>query len=311
MDILQSLWQRNKETTSLKAARNRKWVRIGMLLPASIILFGVTFYPFIFNLYYSMMNVNIHNYDRPEFSGLTNYARLFGDVNFWSTLNFSVVYLLGCLLLETILGFALALLVNRCVLGRKIWFPLLLTPMMIAPAMVGIMYVGHLDSLTGNLSYYVQAFLGITDPLLTGVLGKIVLILIDTWQWTPFIFLLVYAGLQALSVDVYEAGKIDGANTWQMFWKITFPLVRPALAVAMIFRTLDLIRTFDQLYIIKGGAEGFATLSIYIYQTAFQAGDFGKASAITFILFILLTWSVRILFTILMGGKQSPERKIS
>lgn len=280
-----------------------------MLAPASVILFGVTFYPFVFNLFFSLMDVNIHNFNEPRFNGLNNYSRLFLDVNFWSTLNFSAVYLAGCLLLETVFGFALALLVNRCTAGKKFWFPFLLTPMMIAPAMVGIMYLGHFDSLTGNLAYYIQTLLGISDPLLTGVLGQIVLILIDTWQWTPFIFLLVYAALQAVPSDVYEAATIDGANAWQMFGKITFPLVRPALAVAMIFRTLDLIRTFDHLYIIKGGADGFGTLSIYIYQTAFQGGDFGKASAVTFILFLLLSWAVRIMFRILMGRTLSAKKE--
>lgn len=283
----------------------QKYKRMSMLLPASIILFGVTFYPFIFNLYYSLMDVKIHNYGNPQFNGLSNYSNMLNDINFRSTISFSVTYLVCCLLLETILGFALALLVNRCAVGRKIWFPFLLTPMMIAPAMVGIMFLGHLDSLTGSISYYVQSYLGITDPLLSGILGQIVLILVDTWQWTPFIFLLVYAGLQALPLDVYEAATIDGTNAWQMFWKITFPLVRPALAIAMIFRTLDLVRTFDQLYIIKGGADGFNTLSIYIYQTAFQGGDFGKASAVTFILFILLTWLISFLYRILMGRTQS------
>lgn len=97
-------------------------------------------------------------------------------------------------MLETVFGFALALLVNRCTAGKKFWFPFLLTPMMIAPAMVGIMYLGHFDSLTGNLAYYIQTLLGISDPLLTGVLGQIVLILIDTWQWTPFIFFVSLRG---------------------------------------------------------------------------------------------------------------------
>lgn len=297
--------QKSGELDKSKAARRRKLMRIGMLAPASIILFGVTFYPFIFNLFFSLMDVKIHNFSHPKFNGLNNYSQLLHDVNFWNTLQFSSIYLISCLLLETVLGFSLALLVNRCSMGKKYWFPFLLTPMMIAPAMVGIIYLGHMDSLTGSISYYVQNWLGIYDPLLTGALGKFVMILIDTWQWTPFIFLLVYAGLQALSQDVYEAATIDGANTWKMFWKITFPLVRPVLAVAMIFRTLDLIRTFDQLYIIKGGAYGFGTLSVYIYQTAFQAGDFGKASAVTFILFIVLTWSIRFLYRILMGRTQS------
>jgi multiple sugar transport system permease protein len=188
------------------------------------------------------MNVKIHNFSEPHFNGLNNYAQLVRDGDFWATLNFSVVYLVSCLLLETVFGFALALLVNRCAAGRKYWFPFLLTPMMIAPAMVGIMYLGHMDSLTGSISYYIQSLLGITDPLLTGLLGNMVVILIDTWEWTPFIFLLVYAGLQSLSQDVYEAAKIDGTNPWQMFWKITFPLVRPALAVAMIFSFIG----FDQ-----------------------------------------------------------------
>jgi len=282
-----------------------KYARIAMLLPASIILFGVTFYPFIFNLYYSFMDIKIYNYGDPKFHGLSNYAQLVQDVNFKSTISFSITYVASCLVLETLLGFALALLVNRCHAGRKFWFPFLLTPMMIAPAMVGIIYLGHLDSLTGSIAYYVKTIFGISDSLLTGKLGQFVMILIDTWQWTPFIFLLVYAGLQSLPNDVYEAAKIDGTNAWQMFWKITFPLVRPALAVAMIFRTLDLVRTFDQLYIIKGGADGFSTLSIYIYQTAFQGGDFGKASAVTLILFVVLTWLIRFLFRILMGRTQS------
>ncbi|MCL6444524.1 MAG: sugar ABC transporter permease [Alicyclobacillus sp.] len=287
--------------------RGKRLVGLLMIMPTVVVLIGVTVYPFIFNLIYSFMNAHISNFNQPTWYGIQNYVNLFNDPNFWGSIVFSVIYVAGSLVLETVFGFGLALLVNRLTWGRRGWFPFLLTPMMIAPVMVGILYLENLDHLTGSIAYYIAHWFHVNSSLLSGVIGHIVVILIDTWEWTPFMFLLLYAGLQSLPPETMEAAVMDGASPVRVFWHVIVPLMRPVLAVAVIFRTLDLVRTFDQLYILKGGAAGFTTLSIYIYQTAFQAGNFGQASAITLILLILLTWFVRLLVRVMYGQQSTAQ----
>jgi multiple sugar transport system permease protein len=130
-------------------------------------------------------------------------------------------------------------------------------------------------------------------------------ILVDVWQWTPFMFLILLAGLQAIPQEPYEAAMIDGSSPWQTFRHVTLPLLKPAILIALLLRTMDLLRIFDQIFILTQGGPGFATetISLYIYKTAFRFGDFGYAAAMSFVL-LLITNVISFGFIRLLKGQE-------
>jgi multiple sugar transport system permease protein len=165
----------------------------------------------------------------------------------------------------------------------------LLVPMMLPAVVVGVVWRLLLNPNYGPINSGLRS-LGINSDLLTWTaspkLAMLSVIVVDCWQWTPFMFLVLLAGLQAIPLEPYEAALIDGSNRWQTFRHITLPLLRPAILIALLLRTMDLLRVFDQIFILTEGGPGFATetLSLYIYRTAFRFFDFGYAAALSFVL---------------------------
>lgn len=223
------------------------------------------------------------------FTGLDNFVTVITDSGFLHAARFTVLFAVGVTAVETVLGFGLAVLVNRQFPGKKLFFTMLLVPIMIAPALLGVMFrlllngdIGLVPALLRNVGMDISLFAPDTViPLL---------VVLDVLQWTPFAFLIMYAGLQSFPTDVLEAAQIDGASRARTVRSIVVPIMKPIIFAAVFLRLIDALRTFDVIYVLTAGGPGTktTTLSIYVYKTAFESGQFGLAAAASTIIMIAL-----------------------
>lgn len=224
--------------------------------------------------------------------GLGNFTRLLSDNFFLTALGHTFVYAVAALTFEFLLGLGLALLLDKQIRGRGIFRASLLIPMMLPTVVVGVVWRLMLNPNFGAINGTLKQF-GINTESLTWTaspkLAMLSVIAVDVWQWTPFVFLVLLAGLQAIPQEPYEAALIDGSSRWQTFWHVTLPLLKPSILIVLLLRTMDLLRVFDQIFILTEGGPGFATetISLYIYRTAFRFFDFGYAAAMSFVLLAL------------------------
>lgn len=263
------------------------------ILPAIIIMMIITAFPFLNALWMSLQNYVISMpFDR-GFVGLKNYVTVMSDVKLWSSVKVTMTFAVLVVLVETVLGTILALCLLR--LGEKRnasgYVSLLIVPMTISPVAVGLIWRMLLHPDLGIVNYLLdvvgiggRAWLG--DP--STALGT--LIVVDAWQWTPFMMLIIYAALLGLPKEPYEAAYLDGANWFQAFCQITLPLAKPMLLTAVLFRFVDALKAYDLVYILTGGGPGTATetLSYYIYKLGFTYLDMGKGSAVSFIFLVVI-----------------------
>lgn len=221
-----------------------------------------------------------------------NFVRLFSDQFFLSALGHTLVYAASALTLEFFLGLSLAVLMNKQFRGRSFFRAALLVPMMLPTVVAGVVWRLMLNPNFGAVNGTLKG-MGLNIAALTWTssprLAMLSVVAVDVWQWTPFMFLILLAGLQAIPQEPYEAARIDGSSAWQTFRNVTLPLLKPAILVALLLRTMDLLRVFDQVFILTEGGPGFATetISLYIYRTAFRFSDFGYAVAMSFVLLII------------------------
>ncbi len=259
-----------------------------LIAPSLAVLAALSIYPL---LYIIKISFQKGTGEATQWS-LDNFARLFSDSFFLAALAHTFLYAVIALTLEFFVGLGLALLVDRPFRGRGVFRALLLIPMMLPPVVVGVVWRLMLNSDFGAVNGTLKA-MGLDTESLTWTASPALafasVIAVDVWQWTPFLFLVLLAGLQAIPQEPYEAAMIDGATAWQTFRTVTLPLLRPAILIALLLRTMDLLRVFDQIFILTEGGPGFATetVSLYIYRTAFRFFDFGYAAAMSFVLLAL------------------------
>jgi len=268
-----------------------KTVKYLLIIPVIVALVGVVIYPFAYSIWLSLHDVTIMNYFHPPFSGVDNFVRVFGDPFFWNSIRVTFTYVLIATGIELIIGFFLASLMNRNVRGTTIFVYPLIAPLALSPVVVGLMFRMGLNRLYGPISYYLN-LLNLPRNLLSNVdTALFTLIAIDIWQWTPFVFVILYAGLQALPKEPFEAALMDGASGWQRLWYITLPLLKPVLAVAVIFRIMDSFKTFDIVFILTKGGPGKSTetISIFIQRMANVQGNVGLGAATTLLVLVLIT----------------------
>ena len=265
--------------------RSDKSLAILLLAPTISVLLGLTVYPLIYSIQVSFQT------ESGTFT-FANFSRLVSDQFFLSALTHTFVYAVAALTIEFLLGLALALLLHGAIRGRNWFRALLLVPLMLPPVVVGVIWRLMLNSNFGALNGTLKRF-GISTDSLTWTaspkLAMVSVIVADVWQWTPFMFLILLAGLQAIPQEPYEAALVDGSTAWQTFRYVTLPLLKPAILIALLLRTIDLLRVFDHIFILTEGGPGFATetLSLYIYRTAFRFSNFGYAAAMSFVLLLL------------------------
>lgn len=260
-----------------QSAVSLKW----MILPALLFVAVMILYPFAYALWLSMLDYRLGQPER--FVGAGNYVALARDPQFWNGLRLTLVLYLSALVLQLILGVALGLLLHRIEVLKGLIRTVMVSPFMLPPVVVGMMAIVVLDPSMGAANYLLKS-VGLPSSLFLASTDWVILtiVLIDTWQWTPFVALIVLGGLQSLPIRVYEAAEIDGARGWRRFVYITLPLLGPTILTAAILRSVDLLRFFDIIYITTAGGPGYAssTLNVYAYRKGFEFSEFGYASAL-------------------------------
>jgi multiple sugar transport system permease protein len=261
-----------------------------MLAPAALLILGLTVYPLLYSLRISLERRT--GFAEPEFVGLDNFARLLQDEYFWNALEVTAIFTFGAVSIELVIGFALALVVAARETRFTRWLrTVYLLPMIVAPIVVGIVWRLLYQADSGAVPY-LASLLGLGQPDILGSPGLALpaLIAVDVWEWTPFMFLVLLAGLQSLPQEPYEAARMDGAGRVQLFFTMTLPLLRPVLLVALLVRTMDAFTIFDQVFALTRGGPGTSTqvLGLYAYENAFRFSQLGYGAAIVFCMILLL-----------------------
>jgi multiple sugar transport system permease protein len=262
-----------------------------MISPSLLVLALVSTVPLLVLIGMSFYTIELTQVWKNGFAGLGNYVRMFQDDRFWSSLAITGVYTVSTVALQIGIGLALALALSGAFPGRNLLRTVILMPMMLAPVVVGLAWrtllltprYGLIDYLAQALGVGSKSWLG--DPQLA--LGSV--IAIHTWQWTPFAFLVFTAALAALPLEPYEAARLDRASAWQMFRYITLPLIRPAIVIVVIIRSMIALRAFAAIFAATGGGPGTATeiLNLYAYRTSFSSFSLGYGSALATTLLII------------------------
>jgi sorbitol/mannitol transport system permease protein len=269
------------EATSRPVSRAEAWRRRGPLLPALIFTVIVTQLPFLLTIWYSLHSRNLLRPESDLFVGLSNYLDIARDSTFRQTAWNSVVITLGCVLVAMVLGIVLALLLDRPFLGRGVARTMLITPFLVMPVATSVLWSIALLNPTYGLFNWTLGLFGIEAVDWTSTYPVIAILMALVWQWTPFMMLLVLAGLQAQPKDVLEAASVDGAGTWLTFRLITLPHLRRYIELGVLLGIIYVVNTFDQIYLMTAGGPGTASanLPFYIYQRAFLGFDVGQAAA--------------------------------
>ncbi|MFW6315638.1 MAG: carbohydrate ABC transporter permease [Cyanobacteriota bacterium] len=267
--------------------------RTGWLLslPALIILILVFAYPIGRAFWLSLFTENLGTELEPVFTGLENYARMFGDGRFWNSLGNTAVFTVISLFLELVLGILIALVLDQQFRGRGIVRTIGILPWALPTAVMGLAWEWIFNDQYGVANDILRG-LGFDSVNWLGEPGfaMLALIVADVWKTTPFIAVIVLAGLQAISQDLYEAHAIDGANPFQNFFQITLPLITPQIIIALLFRFAEAFGIFELVFVMTGGGPAGSTemVSIYIYQTVMRYLDFGYGAALIVITFLIL-----------------------
>ncbi len=262
-----------------------------LVAPTIIIIALVAVYPIIDSIRLSFLN-NPLLPNGSTFVGLKNYIQVLGDPAFRNSFGLTVVFSVVSVALETLVGFAVALLMNQVFPGRGLVRTAILIPFAFPTIVSGQIWLLMLNAQNGVLTYLFQSahILAQGDSLLRTPTGVIIAaVMIDVWKTTPFMALLILAGLQGIPNELYEAAGVDGSTRWQQFWTITLPLLRSALLIALLFRLLDALRAFDLFYVLTGGGREIQTLALYSYANMFVGTtfDFAPGVAAAVILFII------------------------
>ena len=263
------------------------------ITPTIIILLAVNIFPLIWTIWISFTN---YKANRPnadvKWIGLRNYERILTDSDIWLTMQATAHFLIWTLVLQVLIGFALAWLINQKFKGNDLWTTIIVLPMMLSPAVVGNFWTFLYQPQIG-LFNYVFAFLTQSDPTSFSMIGDVALapwsiVIVDTWMWTPFVMLICLAGLRSIPDYIYEAAECDRASKWRQFWTITVPMVLPFLMLAVLFRGIENFKMFDLVVQLTGGGPGSTTelTSINLKREAFEKWRTGYSSAYAIILFV-------------------------
>lgn len=263
------------------------------ITPTIIILLAVNIFPLIWTIWLSFTN---YKANRPnadvKWIGLRNYERILSDSDIWLTMQATAHFLIWTLVLQVLIGFALAWLINQKFKGNDLWTTIIVLPMMLSPAVVGNFWTFLYQPQIG-LFNYVFAFLTQSDPTSFSMIGDVALapwsiVIVDTWMWTPFVMLICLAGLRSIPDYIYEAAECDRASKWRQFWTVTVPMVLPFLMLAVLFRGIENFKMFDLVVQLTGGGPGSTTelTSINLKREAFEKWRTGYSSAYAIILFV-------------------------
>lgn len=290
-------------------ARLARW----FVLPALGTILLVALFPLAWTMWESL---HVHDLRMPwrgrPFVGLANYGEVLTSSRFWSSMGHTLFFTVVSVGLELVLGLVLALALNRAYRGRGLVRAAVLVPWAIPTVVAALLWRFMFDSDAG-IANAVALNLGLMDePLvwfISATAAWVPVILADVWKMTPFVTLLLLAGLQNIDGSLYEAARIDGASTWQQFRHVTLPLLAPAVLVALIFRTLDAFRVFDLIFVLTGGGPGTSTepIALYTFNSLLQNLRFGYGSALSVVVFVV-TFAIALLYIRWLGGDLTADQ---
>jgi len=272
----------------------KRWAPIIYISPAFIYMFFAWIIPFIYSLELSLHRWNLASLTiEKKFIGFSNYAEIIGNPEFWNAVRRTITYVCWAIGLEFLLGLVIALLISRESRLMSVIRRLILIPFMIAPAVVGLMWMWIYNPEWGVLNYFVRtlgihkvgySWLGDTSVAMFSI------VVVDIWQWTPFVILLFLAGIASLPRDPYDAARVDGASRWQIIKFITLPMLKPVMMIVLLIRTMTIFKFFDTIFILTHGGPASVTevLGFHLYRVSFMYFKMGYAAALSYVMLIIV-----------------------
>ncbi len=271
-----------------------KNLRILFPLPAITFVMVMMIFPVAYTVFLSFTNWNLTSGQPLNLVGLRSYVRVFGEPRFLMAIGRTFLFTVLAVGFEAVLGTIVALFLHREFFGKGLMKLLLLLPLVATPVAIGIVWNLFYDPTIG-LANYVLTLIGLPKSAWVSDASTVIgaLVVVDVWQWTPMVSLIVLAGLAGLSHEPYEAARVDGATERQILWGITLPMVMPTILTAMILRTVDALKTFDIIFAMTGGGPGYAseTLNVLGFKYSFEYFKMGQASVILVVLFLIVLGS--------------------
>ena len=261
-----------------------------MLMPATILLVGLTLFPFIVSLILSFTDYSLLRPGQTKFIFLDNYVELMKTDEFWIALRVTIVFTVLAVFIQVVLGVVFATLLHNENTNVSLLRTLYLLPLAITPIAATFTFRLMFNPSLGVLNYFMK-LLGLEPQawLASPNTAMLSLIIVDTWQWTPFILLICLGGLASLPSEPFEAAKVDGASSWQIFTKITVPMLYPFIGLALLFRSIDAFKTFDIIYVLTSGGPGILTrtLNLYAFKHGIEYLSMGYAGSIAIVMLII------------------------
>ncbi|MHA3023056.1 carbohydrate ABC transporter permease [Mycobacterium sp. BMJ-28] len=278
----------------------------GMVAPLIALFVGVVGFPLGYAFYLSVTDYKLTDHGAPNLVGADNYANTFGDGEFWHAFGTTALYVLVAVGLELVIGLAIALALQKQRWARDLTRSMLLAPMFITPIAVGLIFRFLLNDQLGAIPHLLRV-IGIDYDFFGPGRALFTMAFIDVWQWTPFMVLLLLAGLESIPRQPLEAARVDGASGWYVLRRVTLPLLAPVLVVAIMLRSLDAMKVFEYVFATTRGGPGTETetLQYFIYQTGIQFFRLGSASSMAFVVLVVVLTVIVIAFRRMEKAKQS------
>ncbi|MDB5894725.1 MAG: transporter permease [Rhodoferax sp.] len=270
---------------------------IWFIVPAVVVIVAVIVFPWLFTLWMSLFDWKIGSV--PKFAGLSNYAELATNQRFLESIAHTLIFTAMAVAAPLVLGTAAALVFHQEFPGRGFLRGAFVLPMMATPVAIALVWVMMFHPQQGVLNYLLSLVgIGPSEWVYSPRLAIACLVLVDIWQWTPLVMLIVLGGMASLPADPFEAALMEGATRWQTFRYVTLPMLLPFILVAGVVRMIDALKTFDTIYVITQGGPGTAseTINIYLYLQAFSFYQIGKSSAVVVVFFVLVVALSMLLF---------------
>jgi multiple sugar transport system permease protein len=281
------------------------------ITPTIVLLLAINIFPLLWTITMSFTNFKANmGWVKYRSVGTENYADILTDSDIWTAMQTTAHFVFWSILLEVVIGFGLALLINRKFRGHSLWTTVILLPMMLSPAVVGNFWTFLFQPQIGLFNYIVGWTVGV-DPGSFQMIGDVnlapwTIVLVDTWMWTPYVMLICLAGLRSIPDSIYEAAEVDRASAWRRFWSITLPMVMPFLMLAVLFRAIENFKMFDMVNLLTNGGPGSLTetVSITLKRAAFEKWQTGWSSALAIVLFVTVFGAANIYVKVLNKVKQ-------
>lgn len=273
--------------------------------PATLLLVGISVFPLLWALRLSFMQDSLLAVAQPRFTGVSNYAHLLHDSLFWTSLGVTAVFAASVITVQLVVGVAIALALDRLPRYQQVIATILLIPSILSPSVVSFQWRQLFDYNSGVLNYVLRLLHLPLQGWTASARGALpALVLVDFWEWTPFMVLLIFAGIKSLPRPVFEAARVDGSSGWQVIAFHTIPMLRRVIAIAIILRLIAAFKIFDIIYVLTAGGPGTSTesLAFYNYVQGFRYFDLGYATAMAFVTLILIT----VLARVILGFMERP-----